>query len=116
MRKRTDPRPKKSQVTVTQLSADFEVRSNYPQVTPPSFNAEQLAFNAEMAKKLKNPPPDTSPRQSYTREITIEEIEEMKRHIKAHGLDTAMGVDGYSYKDCMAIPNEKLPEFFLYCL
>jgi hypothetical protein len=51
------------------------------------------------AKELKHPPPDTSPRQSYTWDITMEEIEAMKRHIKAHGLDTAMGVDGYSYKD-----------------
>jgi hypothetical protein len=40
----------------------------------------------------------------------------MKCHIKAHGLDTAMGVDGFSYKDYLAIPNDKLLEFFLYCL
>ncbi|KAJ7116279.1 hypothetical protein C8R43DRAFT_902438 [Mycena crocata] len=116
VRKRTDPRPKKSKVTVTELSADFEARLNFPEVTPPSFNSEQLAFNARMAKELKRPPPDTSPQQSYTREITIEEIEAMKRHIIAHGLDTAMGVDGFSYKDCLAIPNENLLEFFRYCL
>ncbi|KAJ6514446.1 hypothetical protein C8R47DRAFT_916337, partial [Mycena vitilis] len=88
---------------------------NFPKVPPASFNAEQLAFNARMAKDLR-PPPDMSPRQSYTRDITIKEIEEMKRHIKAHGLDTAMGVDGFSYEDCLAIPNEILLEFFLYCL
>lgn len=69
-----------------------------------------------MAREVKIPPPDTSPRRSYTRDITIEEIEAMKRHIKAHGDDTAMGVDGFSYQDCMEIPNEKLLEFFLYCL
>jgi hypothetical protein len=44
-----------------------------------------------------------------------EEIEAMK-HIKAHCLDTSMGVDGFSYKDCLEIPNEKLLIFFLYCL
>jgi hypothetical protein len=27
-----------------------------------------------------------------------------------------MGVDGFSYEDCLAIPNEKLLEFFLYCV
>jgi hypothetical protein len=100
---------------VTQLSADFEARLNYPKVPPASFNSVQLAFNARMAKELR-PPPDLSPRLSYTRDITIEEIEPMKRHIKAHGLDTAIGVDGFSYQDCLDIPNEKLLEFFLYYL
>jgi hypothetical protein len=88
---------------------------NYPKVPPASFNSDQLAFNARMAKELR-PPPDLSPRLSYTRDITIEEIEAMKRHIKAHGLDTAMGVDGFSYQDCLDIPNEKLLELFVYCL
>jgi hypothetical protein len=115
VRKRTDPRPKKAKVTVTKLLAEFEARLNYPKVTPASLNSDQLAFHARMAKGL-HPPPDSSPRQSYTRDITLDEIEEVKRHIKAHGLDTAMGVDGFSYEDCLAIPNEKLLEFFLYCL
>jgi hypothetical protein len=105
VRKRTDPRPKKAKVTVTKLSAEFEARLNYPKVTPASFNSDQLAFHARMAKGL-HPPPDSSPRQSYTRDITLDEIEEVKRHIKAHGLDTAMGVDGFSYEDCLAITNE----------
>ncbi|KAJ7715683.1 hypothetical protein B0H16DRAFT_1741742 [Mycena metata] len=114
--KRTDPRPKPAKVSIHNLSADFEARLNYPQVTPPSFNSDQLAFNARMARELTSPPLDTSPRQSYTQDITIEEIEAMKRHIKAHGLDTALGVDDFSHQDCMDIPNEKLLEFFLYCL
>jgi alkylhydroperoxidase/carboxymuconolactone decarboxylase family protein YurZ len=97
---------------VDALSKDFEARLNYPQVTPASFNSEQLAFNASMNRKLKAPLPDMSPRQSCTREISLEEIEAMKRHIKAHGIDTAVGVDGFSYQDCMDIPNEKLLQFF----
>ncbi|KAJ7077517.1 hypothetical protein B0H15DRAFT_789627, partial [Mycena belliarum] len=98
------------------MSADFEARLNHPQITPRSFNTDQLAFNARMDRELIHPPPDTSPKQSYTRDITIEEIEAMKRHIKAHGIDTAIGVDGFSYKDCVAIPNEKLLAFFFYRL
>ncbi|KAJ7177704.1 hypothetical protein C8R46DRAFT_839850, partial [Mycena filopes] len=89
VRKRTDPRPKPAKVTVEALSTDFEARLNFPAVTPRSFNSDQLEFNAKMNRDLRNPRPDTSPRQSYTREITIEEIESMKRHIKAHGIDTA---------------------------
>ena len=100
VRKRTDPRPKNAKVTVAELSVDFEARLNYPPVVPSSFNADQLAFNGKMAKDLR-PPPDLSPRLSYTRDITIEEIEAMKRHIKAHGIDTAAGVDGFSHEDCM---------------
>ncbi|KAJ7208418.1 hypothetical protein B0H12DRAFT_995449, partial [Mycena haematopus] len=106
-------RPKPAKVSVEALSAEFESRLNHPMVMPASFNAEQLAFTERMNKQLKHPLPDTSPRQSYTRDITLGEIEAMKRHIKAHGIDTAMGVDGFSYQDCMDIPNEKLLEFFL---
>jgi hypothetical protein len=40
----------------------------------------------------------------------------MKQHIKEYGLDTSAGVDDFSYEDCLAIPNEKLLEFFLYCV
>ncbi|KAK6981237.1 hypothetical protein R3P38DRAFT_2808333 [Favolaschia claudopus] len=83
---------------------------------PKSFNSDQLAFNTWMARELAAEPPDLSPRQSYTREITLEDVEGMKKHIKKNGLDTAVGVDGFSYKDCLQIPNENLLEFFRYCL
>lgn len=116
VRKRTDARPRKAKVTLSQLSSNFEARLNYPAAAPASFNTDQLAFNARMARDLADEPLDTSPRQSYTRDITLEEIEEMKAHIKEHGLDTAFGVDNFSYKDCLAVPNEKLLEFFLACL
>ncbi|KAJ7606759.1 hypothetical protein DFH06DRAFT_910449, partial [Mycena polygramma] len=86
VRKRTDPRPKPAKVSIDALSTDFEARLNYPQVTPASFDADQLAFNARMNRELKSPPPDASPRQSCTREITLAEVEAMKRHIKAHGI------------------------------
>ncbi|KAJ6545516.1 hypothetical protein B0H19DRAFT_1266939 [Mycena capillaripes] len=116
VRKRTDARPKKSKVSLQGLSKDFEARLNYPATAPASFNADQFAFNKRMAEELQPGLPDTSPRQSYTRDITIEEIEAVKRHIKAHGLDTAVGCDGFSYKDCLAIPNEKMLEFFHLCV
>ncbi|KAJ7081141.1 hypothetical protein B0H15DRAFT_747982, partial [Mycena belliarum] len=89
VRKRTDPRPRQAKVTVTALSTEFEGRLNYPRISPASFNTEQLAFNGKMARELSDPLPDNSPQQSYTRDITIKEIEAMKRHIKAHGIDTA---------------------------
>ncbi|KAJ7185043.1 hypothetical protein C8R46DRAFT_833069, partial [Mycena filopes] len=110
-------RPKKSRVSLTSLAANFESRLNHPAQTPVTFDSEQLAFNARMAQDLSTRGlTDTSPRLSYTRDITLKDIEEMKKHIKEHGLDTSVGVDGFSYKDCLAVPNEKLLEFFQFCL
>ncbi|KAJ7037004.1 hypothetical protein C8F04DRAFT_953356, partial [Mycena alexandri] len=112
VRKRTDVRPRKAKVPLEGLFSNFKARLNYPAVVPPTFNAEQLAFNKRMAEELRPGLVDSSPRQSYTRDITIEEIEAMKRHIISHGLDTSVGCDDFSYEDCIAIPNDKLLEFF----
>ncbi|KAJ7155021.1 hypothetical protein C8R46DRAFT_831490, partial [Mycena filopes] len=86
VRKRTDARPRKSKVSLQDLSDNFETRLNYPPVVPATFNMDHLAFNKRMAAELLPGLADDSPRQSYSRDITIEEIEEMKRHIKSHGL------------------------------
>jgi hypothetical protein len=116
VRKRTDPRPpKKLKVTVTQLSDNFEERLNYPEISPSSFNSDFLEFHARVARELTSGPIDIPPRQSCTRDITLD-IEWIKRHIKEHVLDTSVGVDDFSYEDCLAIPNEKLLEFFMYCV
>ncbi|KAJ6533557.1 hypothetical protein B0H19DRAFT_1080974 [Mycena capillaripes] len=106
VRKRTDPRPKKSKVALKDLADNFKDRLNYPAVQPVTFNSDQLAFNARMARELEPEPLDTSPRQSYTCDITLEDIEWMKRHITEHGLDTAVGVDRFSYKECLKSPRE----------
>jgi hypothetical protein len=91
VRKHTDARPKKSKVSLADLSAD---RLNCPPAVPASLNSDQLEFNARMARELAYEPADISPRQSYTREITLEDIEDMKKHIKEHGLDTALASTG----------------------
>jgi hypothetical protein len=70
VRKRTDPRPKRAKVSLQDLSDDFEARLNYPAVAPVSFNADQQAFNKQMADEPRQPPADTSPHQLYTRDIT----------------------------------------------
>jgi hypothetical protein len=116
VRKRTDARPKKAKVSLNALARDFKERLNYPEIQPANFNSNQLAFNARMARELATELPDASPGQSYTWDITLEDIEWMKRHISEHGLDKAIGVDEFSYKDCLEIPNEKSLEFFLYCV
>ncbi|KAJ7849285.1 hypothetical protein B0H13DRAFT_2361305 [Mycena leptocephala] len=94
VRKRTDLRPKKAKVSLNALARDFEDRLKYHAVQPATFNSDQLAFNARMAIEIATEPPYTSPQ---------------------HGLDTAIGVGGFSYQDCLDIPNGKLLEFLLYC-
>ncbi|KAJ7061286.1 hypothetical protein C8F01DRAFT_936526, partial [Mycena amicta] len=84
-----DPRPQKSRVGLDELSDDFLARLNYPVVPPETFNTDQLDFNAEMVELLVHEPVDNSPRLSFTRDIELEDIEDVKRHIKSHNLGSS---------------------------
>ncbi|KAK7007087.1 hypothetical protein R3P38DRAFT_2792972 [Favolaschia claudopus] len=54
---------------------------------------ERELLASRMSCELPGDALDSSPQQSYAREITLDEIEWMKRHIGEHGLDTAVGVN-----------------------
>ncbi|KAK7020907.1 hypothetical protein R3P38DRAFT_2781534 [Favolaschia claudopus] len=62
---------------------------------PKTFNFDQLAFNGRMARDLNAEPPDVSPRQSYTREISLQDIQEMKteRHSASETVVEGGGVN-----------------------
>ncbi|KAK6977106.1 hypothetical protein R3P38DRAFT_2476026, partial [Favolaschia claudopus] len=60
VRKDTDPHPPKAKVSLTNLSADFDARLNFPATMPKSFNSDQPAFNTRMARELAAEPPDLS--------------------------------------------------------
>ncbi|KAJ7061886.1 hypothetical protein C8F01DRAFT_1231043 [Mycena amicta] len=104
------------QVDLENMTDDFRVRLNYPELIPPSFNALRLSLMKILAEDLRTEPADNSLLQSYSREITIEEVQAAKRHIKAHGTDSAVGPDSFSYEDCLSVPNEILLGFFKRCL
>jgi hypothetical protein len=103
----TDPRPKPVQVSLEELTDEFKKRMNHPEETPVSFNKEQLQKWAEEFKDMPRINEDWSPRKSFSRKLTLEDIEWGKRHIMNH-MSTASGIDDFSYGDIMEIPNEKL--------
>ncbi|KAJ6479109.1 hypothetical protein C8R45DRAFT_797051, partial [Mycena sanguinolenta] len=80
----TDPRPKPVQVSLEDLTAEFKKRMNEPEETPPSFNKERLEHWAEEFKNMCRNNADWSPRKSFSREITLEDIQSGKRHIMTH--------------------------------
>ncbi|KAJ6457443.1 hypothetical protein C8R47DRAFT_1027178, partial [Mycena vitilis] len=103
----TDPRPKPIQVSLEDLTEEFKKRMNEPEEAPPSFNQDQLRTSAELFKEMPRINEDTSPRKSFSRRLTLGDIEWGKRHIMSN-LSTVSGVDDFSYGDIMEIPNEKL--------
>ncbi|KAJ7922312.1 hypothetical protein B0H13DRAFT_1561445, partial [Mycena leptocephala] len=100
-------RPKPVQVSLEELTDEFKKRMNHPEETPLSFNKEQLQKWAEEFKDMPRINEDWSPRKSFSRKLTLEDIEWGKRHIMNH-MSTASGIDDFSYGDIMEIPNEKL--------
>ncbi|KAK6980865.1 hypothetical protein R3P38DRAFT_2425656, partial [Favolaschia claudopus] len=58
----TDPRPRPLEVTIEQLTETFKARMNLPEVTPASFNNEQLELQKELAESWPKSNVDTSPR------------------------------------------------------
>ncbi|KAJ7269983.1 hypothetical protein B0H12DRAFT_999598, partial [Mycena haematopus] len=100
-------RPKPVQVSLDELTVEFQKRMNEPEETPLSFNKELLQGWAEEFERMPRTNEDWSPRKSFSRKLTLEDIEWGKRHIRKH-LQTASGIDDFSYGDIMEIPNEKL--------
>lgn len=112
----TDPRPKPVQVSLNQLTEEFTTRMNHPVETPASFNIAQLAIDKELADDLPRFNEDTSPKGSFSRKLTIADIEWGKRHIRKHVSNSSGGVDEFSYGDIMEIPNEVLRNLLQACL
>ncbi|KAK7054062.1 hypothetical protein R3P38DRAFT_2478736, partial [Favolaschia claudopus] len=107
MRGWTDPRPKPIQVSLDQLTEEFTKRMNEPEETPPSFNKEQLRAWARLFEQMPRTNRDHSPRKSFSRKLTLEDIQWGKRQIMTH-LATSSGIDDFAYQDIMEIPNENL--------
>ncbi|KAJ6535823.1 hypothetical protein DFH09DRAFT_893490, partial [Mycena vulgaris] len=95
------------QVSLEQLTEEFKKRMNEPEVTPPSFNKEQLQRTADLFKGMPRTNMDESPKKSFSRKLSLEDVEWRKKHIMKH-LSTALGIDDFSYGDIMEIPNEIL--------
>ncbi|KAJ7050603.1 hypothetical protein C8F01DRAFT_920307, partial [Mycena amicta] len=80
------PRRVQTQVPLEEMSDGFMKRLNYPLRMPEAFDHALLNLNTQRAKVLELEPPDTTPLRSFSRPISEEEIEDLKRHIKEHGI------------------------------
>ncbi|KAJ7135937.1 hypothetical protein C8R44DRAFT_539443, partial [Mycena epipterygia] len=100
-------RPKPVLVSLDELTEEFQKRMNESEVTPPTFNKEQLQRAAELFRDMPRVNEDESPRKSFSRKLTLKDIEWGKKHIMER-LSTASGIDDFSYGDIMEIPNELL--------
>ncbi|KAJ7715271.1 hypothetical protein B0H16DRAFT_1225549, partial [Mycena metata] len=80
----TDPRPKPIQVSLEVLTQEFQKRMNEPEESPASFNKEQLRVSAALFKEMPRINEDTSPKKSFSRKLTLADIEWGKRHIMKH--------------------------------
>ncbi|KAJ7073483.1 hypothetical protein B0H15DRAFT_747809, partial [Mycena belliarum] len=85
---------------------------NEPDETPASFNNAQLQKKAELFKDMPRTNEDISPNKSFSRKLSLKDVEWGKKHIMKH-LSTASGIDDFSYSDIMEIPNDiLLPESY----
>ncbi|KAJ7457444.1 hypothetical protein FB451DRAFT_968242, partial [Mycena latifolia] len=80
----TDPRPKPIWVSLEELTEEFKKRMNEPEVIPPSFNKEQLQRSAELFRDMPRTNEDLSPKKSFSRKLTLGDVEWGKKHIMKH--------------------------------
>ncbi|KAJ7436376.1 hypothetical protein B0H11DRAFT_1648108, partial [Mycena galericulata] len=77
----TDPRPKPVQVSLEELTEEFKKRMNEPEVTPSSFDKDQLEMMAQLFQDMPRNNADESPKKSFSRKLTLKDIEWGKKHI-----------------------------------
>ncbi|KAI1782235.1 hypothetical protein LXA43DRAFT_906394, partial [Ganoderma leucocontextum] len=77
-------KPRPTYVTTTQLRATFETRMNPPRVLPPEFNPLRHALNRVTAHSLPRRTLDTSEGSFFSKPFTVEEVDAVKSHIRAH--------------------------------
>ncbi|KAK7017640.1 hypothetical protein R3P38DRAFT_3559743 [Favolaschia claudopus] len=111
-----DYKPVKPQVTLEQLHDSFNTRLNPPATLPEQFDADLdeivRALNASIPRKTI----DRTSGAFFSRRITVEDIQEIKRRLKLKSVRSAVGIDDISYAKIRTIPNEALVTLFHACL
>ncbi|KAJ7167375.1 hypothetical protein C8R43DRAFT_877688, partial [Mycena crocata] len=108
----TDPKKRVARVTSEQLRDVFQTRLNPPEMLPPEFNRDERERHKHLADLLPARTVDTTPNQTFSRPFTIEDIEEVKCHIRKHNIKSAPGMDRVSYRKILEIPNDILVQLF----
>jgi Reverse transcriptase (RNA-dependent DNA polymerase) len=111
-----DVKKKPPQVTLNDIKKTFESRMNPPTHFPSSFNRVEWELNQTSADAI---PPTTIDRTEglyFSRSFSLEEIEQVKIHIKKHSSNSAKGNDNVSYTEIGSIPNDELQKLFQSCM
>ncbi|KAK7042220.1 ribonuclease H1 [Favolaschia claudopus] len=108
----TDPKQRTAQVSAEELREVFESRLNPPQIVPEEFDKDERERHQNLCDMLPSSTPDTTPHRTFSRPFTIEDIEEVKLHIRKHNIRSAPGIDRVSYRKILQIPNDILVELF----
>ncbi|EIW51494.1 uncharacterized protein TRAVEDRAFT_25065 [Trametes versicolor FP-101664 SS1] len=103
-------------VAADDLKDVFEVRMNPPHVLPSVFDPMTHAVNRAFAQSLPPRTKDTSANLCFSRAFTVEEIDDVKAHIRTHCKGSARGDDGIGYDDVLALDSENLRSLFQACI
>lgn len=103
-------------VAADELKDVFEVRMNPPHVLPAVFDPMTHAVNRAFAQSLPPRTKDTSANLCFSRAFTVEEIDDVKAHIRTHCKGSARGDDGIGYDDVLSLDSENLRSLFQACI
>ncbi|KAK6996631.1 hypothetical protein R3P38DRAFT_3221702 [Favolaschia claudopus] len=89
----TDPKPFKPCVSIGHLHDSFKARLNPPDIVP-----------------------DSTPQQFFSRRVTGEDMQEVKRKLHSKSFQSAVGIDKVSYAKTLTIPNQALVDLYHACM
>ncbi|CDO70999.1 hypothetical protein BN946_scf184844.g3 [Trametes cinnabarina] len=115
-RRLVDDKPRPSQVSLEALTADFRARMNPPPLLPETFDGLTHALNRLYSRSLPRRTTDYSAGQHFATPFSLEEIEDVKLHLRKHGSQSAVGADQVDYSAVINTPSEKLCELFNACI
>jgi hypothetical protein len=112
----TDDKPVKPRVTLDQLHDSFKARLNPPPELPDSFDANLHDMVTSLNATIPRRTSDRTDEKFFSRLITIEDIQGVKRKLQKKSFRSAVGIDEVSYAKIMTIPNEALVTLYHTCI
>jgi hypothetical protein len=112
----TDPKACPESLTLGVLKDDFQERMNPPSTLPDFIDQERFENDHLQALQIPEHTVDTTPKRSFSRPFTSEEVTWAKSHIKKRPAKSARGIDGVSYRDLVGISSDKLRDLYNLCI
>ncbi|CAK5263407.1 unnamed protein product [Mycena citricolor] len=111
-----NPAPMSSGFSAGDLKAVFEVRMNPISPIPPTFDAERLKIDQELANTIADKTRDTTEDRIFDSPFTVEDMAEAKLRLKEHPPTSAKGYDEQTYADVCALENNQLCNLVNCCI